>query len=62
LLSADLTAATGGASTSTFANGSGQCGGTSSCAIGAHAPVVLTITSVSGTPGALACAFEYTVD
>jgi len=62
LLGSDLTAITGGANTSTFANGSGQCGGTSSCAIAAHAPVVLTITSMSGTPTALNCSIDYTVN
>jgi hypothetical protein len=62
LLGSDLTAASGGANTSTFANGSGQCGGTTSCAIAAHAPVVMTFTSVSGTPTALNCSVDYTVD
>jgi len=57
-----LTAVTGGANTSTFANGAGQCGGTSSCAIAAHAPVVATFTSVSGTPTTLQCSMDYTVD
>jgi hypothetical protein len=62
LLGADLTAVTGGANTTTFANGASQCGGTSSCAIAAHAPVVLTFTSVSGTPTSLTVSVEYTVD
>jgi len=62
LLGADLTAVSGGANTSTFANGAGQCGATTSCAIAAHAPVVMTFTSVSGTPTALDCSVDYTVD
>lgn len=62
LLGADLTAVAGGANTTTFANGAGQCGGTGSCAIAAHAPVVMTFTSVSGTPTALDCSIDYTVD
>ena len=48
--------------TSTFANGSGQCGGTSTCAIAAHAPVTLHIGTVSGSPTALQVSVEYTVD
>ena len=62
LLGSDLTAVTGGANTSTFANGAGQCGGTTSCAVAAHAPIVMTFTSVSGTPTALDCGLDYTVD
>jgi hypothetical protein len=62
LLSSDLTAVTGGANTSTFANGAGQCGGTGTCAIAAHAPVVAIFTSVSGTPNTLQCTVDYTVD
>jgi hypothetical protein len=62
LLGSDLTAVTGGANTATFANGAGQCGGTGSCAIAAHAPVVATFTSVSGTPTSLQCGGDYTVD
>jgi len=62
LLGSDLTAVSTGANTSTFANGSGQCGGTSSCAVAAHNPVVLTITSISGTPTALNCSVDYTVN
>ena len=62
LLGSDLTAVTGGANTSTFANGSSQCGGTSSCAIAAHSPVVMTVTSVSGTPTVLNCSIDYTVN
>jgi hypothetical protein len=60
LLGSDLTAVTGGANTSTFSNT--PCGGTSSCAVAAHTPVVLTITSVSGTPASLGCSVDYTVD
>ena len=48
--------------TSTFVNGSSQCGGTGSCAIAAHAPVTLHIGTVSGTPTSLQVAVEYTVD
>jgi hypothetical protein len=62
LLSSDLTAASTGANTSTFANGSSQCGGTASCAVAAHMPVVLTITSISGSPTALNCSVDYTVN
>ena len=62
LLGSDLTAATSGANTQTFANGNGQCGGTTSCAIAAHTPVVMTFTSVSGTPTALNCSVDYTVN
>jgi hypothetical protein len=60
LLGSDLTAVAGGANTSTWA--SSPCGGTSSCAIAAHAPVVMTFTSVSGTPTALNCSLDFTVD
>jgi hypothetical protein len=62
LLGSDLTAVAGGANTSTFANGSSQCGATSNCAVAAHNPVVLTITSISGTPTALNCSVDYTVN
>jgi len=62
LLASDLTAVPGGANTVIFANGAGQCGGTSSCAIAAHAPVMMTFTSLSGTPTALNCSVDYTVD
>jgi hypothetical protein len=62
LLGSDLTAVAGGANTATFANGSSQCGGTASCAIAANVPVVMTFTSVSGTPTALNCGVDYTVD
>ncbi|MGA3095261.1 MAG: hypothetical protein ABSF25_02305 [Bryobacteraceae bacterium] len=62
LLATDLTAVSGGATTSTFANGSSQCGGTSSCAVAAHSPVAITFTSVGGAPTALNCSVDYTVD
>jgi hypothetical protein len=62
LLGSDLTAISTGANTATFANDSGQCGGTADCAIAAHVPVVMTITSVSGTPTALNCSVDWTVD
>jgi hypothetical protein len=62
LLGADLTAITTGANTSTFANGAGQCGSTSSCAVGAYIPVVMTFTSVSATPSTLQCSLDYTLD
>jgi hypothetical protein len=62
LLGADLTAAASGGNTSTFANGSSQCGGVSSCAVAAHSPVVITFASVSGAPTALNCSVDYTVD
>jgi hypothetical protein len=62
LLGTDLTAAASGGNTSTFANGSSQCGGASSCAVAAHTPVVMTFTSISGAPTALNCSVDYTVD
>jgi hypothetical protein len=63
LLGSDLTITTTGANTSTFSNSSGQCGGTSTCAIAAHTNVVLTITSVSdaATGDAMRVTVEYTV-
>ena len=60
LLGADLTAVSGGANASTWS--ATPCGGTSSCAVAAHAPVVMTFTSVSGTPTALNCSVNFTVD
>jgi|SRR5580765_7259012 len=60
LLGSDLTAVAGGANTSTFSNT--PCGGTSSCAIAAHVPVMATITSISGSPTSLHCSVEYSVD
>jgi hypothetical protein len=64
-LIADMTATAGDANTviaTTWANGSSQCGGTSSCAVAAHAPVTVHIGTISGTPTALSCAVDYTVD
>jgi hypothetical protein len=61
LLAADLTAISTGANTSTFANGSGQCGDTTSCYIPAHTPVVMTFTSVADTPEVLDCSYDATV-
>jgi hypothetical protein len=46
----------------TWANGSSQCGGTSSCAVAAHTPVTLHVGAISGTPTNLACSIEYTTD
>lgn len=60
LLGSDLTVTSSGANTSTFS--SSPCGGTSSCAVAAHTPIVLTVTSVSGTPNKLACSLDYTKD
>jgi hypothetical protein len=48
--------------TTTWANGSSQCGGTSSCAIAAHTPVTLHVGTVSGSPTALQVSVDYTVD
>jgi hypothetical protein len=51
--------------TTTWANGSSQCGSTSYCAVAAHTSVVLHIASISGTPSAttsLNCALDYTVN
>jgi len=51
--------------TTTWANGSSQCGSTSYCAVAAHTSVVLHIVSISGTPSAttsLNCALDYTVN
>lgn len=62
LLGADLTATASGANTSTFLNLNSQCGGTTSCAVAAHTPVVMTLTSVTGAPTALNCSVDYTVD
>ena len=49
-------------STTTWANGSSQCGGTSNCAVAAHTPVIVHIGTISGTPTNLAIAIDYTVD
>jgi hypothetical protein len=64
LLSSDLTLTTSGANTTAFANGSAQCGGTSSCAIAARTPVVLTVAAQSGGAAgdAARVVVEYTVD
>jgi len=64
-LIADMTATAGTVNqvvVTTWANGSSQCGGTSSCAIAAHTPVTLHIGTITGTPTNLACAVDYTVD
>ena len=64
-LLADQTCTAGDANTvntTTWANGSAQCGATTSCAISAHAPVTLHIGTISGTPTALQVSFDYTVD
>jgi hypothetical protein len=62
LLASDLACVPGGATATAFANGAGQCGGTTSCAVATHAPVMLTITGVNGTPDTLRVAVEYTID
>jgi hypothetical protein len=60
---ADLTCTAGAlVTTATFANGSGQCGGTGSCAVVARIPLAVTITSVSGTNTALRVFGEYSID
>ena len=64
-LIADATCTAGDANTvvvTTFANGSSQCGATTSCAVPAHTPVTLHIGTVSGTPTALQVSVDYTVD
>jgi hypothetical protein len=64
-LIADMTATAGDANTvvvTTWANGSSQCGGTSNCAVAAHTPVTMHIGTISGTPTALNCSIDYTVD
>ena len=48
--------------TTTWANGSGQCGGTSDCAVAAHAPVTLHIGTVTDSPTALQLSVDYMVD
>jgi hypothetical protein len=55
-LIADTTCTAGDANhvvVTTWANGSGQCGGTSSCVIAAHTPITLHIGTISGTPDSL---------
>ena len=64
-LIADMTATAGTVNqviVTTWANGSSQCGGTSSCAVAAHTPVTWHIGAISGTPTNLACALDYTID
>lgn len=64
-LVADQTCTAGDANqvnTTTFANGSGQCGGTTSCAVAAHAPVTIHIGTISGTPTGVTVCVDYTVD
>ena len=56
----DLATTTAGANTSTW--NAANCGGTASCPIAAHAPVVLTISATANTPTALNCSVDYTVD
>jgi len=46
----------------TWANGSSQCGGTSSCAVAAHVPVTIHIGTISGTPTGVSVAVDYTKD
>ena len=48
--------------TTTWANGSSQCGATSSCAVSAHTPIILHVGAISGTVSNLAISVEYTVD
>jgi len=47
--------------TTTWANGSSQCGGTTSCAISAHTPITLHVGTVTGAVTTLNVAVEYTV-
>jgi hypothetical protein len=64
-LIADMTATAGDVNTvivTTWANGSSQCGGTSSCAVAAHTPVTLHIGTISGTPTSVSCALDYMVN
>jgi hypothetical protein len=64
-LIADMTATSGDVNTvavSTWANGSSQCGGTSTCAVATHVPVTMHIGAISGTPTAVNCSLDYTVD
>ena len=65
LLGADMTATAGDVNTvitTTFLNTGSQCGGTTSCAVAAHAPVTVHIGTISGTPTSVSCAADYTVD
>ena len=64
-LIADMTATAGDVNTvvqTTWANGSSQCGGTTSCAVAAHTPVTLHIGTISGTPTSVSCSLDYTID
>jgi hypothetical protein len=64
-LIADLTATAGDVNTvvvTTWANGSAQCGGTTSCAVAAHTPVTVHIGAIIGTPTSLSCAIDFSVD
>jgi hypothetical protein len=65
LLGTDMTVTAGDintVTTSTFLNGNSQCGGTTSCAVAAHAPVTVHIGTNTGTATTLACSIDYTVD
>jgi hypothetical protein len=66
-LMADQTCTAGDANavtTSTFVNGSSQCGAgyASNCAVAAHAPVTIHVGTISGTPTGLTVCVDYTVD
>jgi hypothetical protein len=64
-LIADMTSTAGDVNTvvvTTWANGSSQCGGTTSCAVAAHTPVTLHIGTISGTPTSVSCSLDYTID
>jgi hypothetical protein len=63
-LVADMTCLTGDANTvttATFVNTGSQCGGTTSCAVAAHAPVTLHVGTVTAATG-LFGSIDYTVD
>jgi len=65
LLGTDMTVTAGDintVTTSTFLNGNSQCGGTTSCAVAAHAPVTVHIGTNTGTATTLACSIDCTVD
>jgi hypothetical protein len=59
LLGVDLPAVPSGAATTAFS--ASPCGGTTNCAVPAHHPVVLTLTTLTGVPTALNCSIDYTV-
>jgi hypothetical protein len=64
-LIADATCTAGDANTvvvTTFANGSSQCGGTTSCAVAAHTPVTIHVGTISGTPTGVTVCADATVD